>query len=116
MRTQHRHPTFPTRMNMHWIWFLLLLGAGVMLTVAACGPRTPLPSASPAQTSLSTLNEVSTPPVVDVRQVQRALTASESENYLGDSVCAPCHPGVAAIHARSAHANTLRPVSMTQDG
>jgi predicted CXXCH cytochrome family protein len=31
--------------------------------------------------------------------------------YIGSKICAECHPGEAALHARSGHAATLRPAS-----
>jgi predicted CXXCH cytochrome family protein len=33
----------------------------------------------------------------------------DSDPYVGSSVCSECHPGEAALHARSGHASTLRP-------
>jgi hypothetical protein len=34
-----------------------------------------------------------------------------SDPYIGPQVCAECHPGEAALHARSGHALTLRPAA-----
>jgi hypothetical protein len=35
-----------------------------------------------------------------------------SDPYIGPQVCAECHPGEVALHARSGHARTLRPAGL----
>ncbi len=53
--------------------------------------------------------------VVDVRDVNRALTDEEMQNYVGDAACAGCHRQAAATHARSSHAHTFHLVPTAQD-
>jgi predicted CXXCH cytochrome family protein len=91
------------------LWLLLALGGAVLLALAACGPT---PSARPAAPAPPTASL----PAIDVRLVRRALTASEAEDYLGDAACASCHRDIGAAHARSAHARTLRAVTLPEDG
>ena len=98
------------------LWLLLALTAGALLALAACAPRPTLAPVSPLpQLSLAQLAKPLVP-VADVRTERRALSAEEARDYLGDAVCASCHKDIAALHARSRHAHTLRPVSVAQDG
>ncbi len=49
---------------------------------------------------------------VQLLTVDRAFPAEgryPSDPYIGPRVCAECHPGESALHARSGHASTLRP-------
>ncbi len=99
---------------MFWLWMLFLLGAGGILTLAACGPQTPRPADTAPRAKLQITPAQSV--AIDVRQVRRALTSSEAKDYLGDATCGSCHRQIAASHARSDHAHTLRPVTVAQDG
>ncbi len=99
-----------------WPWLLLLLATGALLMLCACGTNQPSPS-EPASSSHAVLpTEITRAAVIDVREVRRALTSAEAANYLGDKVCGACHARVAATHAHSAHAQTLRAVTVEQDG
>src|SRR4051812_26418196 len=116
------HPVKPPRQSSTFmrlraqaLCLFLLVSAGSLLMAAGCGPQrtsSPRPAAGPSSEATAQPAHA----VVDVRQVRRALTAVEAEDYLGDAVCAACHRTAAADHARSAHARTLRSVGMAQDG
>ena len=98
------------------LWLLLALTAGALLALAACAPRPSLAPAPPPPQPSQAQTAKPLVPVADVRTERRALSAEEARDYLGDAVCASCHKDIAALHARSRHAHTLRPVSTTQDG
>ena len=62
--------------------------------------------------------------VVKLLTVDRPFPAGgrfESDRYVGSPACSECHPGEAALYARSGHASTLRtvgglPLSRKLDG
>jgi predicted CXXCH cytochrome family protein len=116
VKSPHRQHVTHSGITAAWPWLLLLLGEGILLMLAACGPRSSLLHSRGVPPRVASKNAAPPPDPVDVREIRRALTAPEAESYLGDAVCGSCHRSVAAIHARSAHSHTLRPVSVALDG
>jgi hypothetical protein len=94
---------------------LMLGGTATLLVASACGPAPPAahPVATPARAASA---EPRAHVAVDVREVRRALTAAEAADYIGDATCTSCHRDIGAAHAQSAHAHTLRPVTLAEDG
>jgi hypothetical protein len=74
---------------------VLLAGAASLAPALFLGCRGPLPSVSPPARGAATGARGADP-----------LAAG----YAGSQACAPCHPGLAATHARTVHARTLRAV------
>ena len=105
---------------------LAALSVFILLLTAACGTHpaqqtrqgsaASLPSVS--QTAVPSGSATPAPPVsavVDVRDVNRALTDSEMRGYAGDAACASCHKQEFAAHSHSNHAHTFHTVSFAQD-
>ena len=115
-KSSNQQPNRVSGKGLRWLWLLLLLATGALLMLSACGPNQPPPT-QPASSSRAVLpTEITPTAVIDVRQVRRALDASEAANYLGDKACGACHARAAAMHAHSAHAQTLHAVNVKQDG
>ncbi len=55
-------------------------------------------------------------PVVDVRNVTRALSEREAAAYAGDAACASCHEAIYSAQSKSRHARTLKAVSKAEHG
>ena len=118
-----KHTAQPVSFRIHRFSLFLLaaLSVCVLLLTAACGTHpsqqtdvsaSPVaaPSVAPASQQPGVMSSV-----VDVRDVNRALTSDEARDYAGDAVCAVCHREAASVHSRSSHAHTFRPVSFVQD-
>ena len=93
---------------------LAALSVSILVLTAACGTRpAPQTSSTAAKPALASSLPVSS--AVDVREVNRALTDSEMQDYTGDASCTSCHKQAAAAHAHSSHAHTFRPVNSAHD-
>jgi hypothetical protein len=89
----------------------LLLVAPISLFVLGCfAARSKPPSHAPTPPPATVA-----PALLDAQPLYLARTDAEAQRYVGDAVCAPCHPAIGRQHGMSGHHRSLRTVTAIAD-